>query len=114
MAVIIFIRRKVDELMSLAEVLTLEEKKKLIEILGIEAAIEAFGIKKVIDAVGLEKVIETVGLEKLIDTVGLDKLIEVAGLDKIIDALGRLLNLTDEEKRNLLMKYQQAKRKTKS
>ena len=86
LAVIIFMKRKVDEIMSLAEVLTMEEKKKIIETFGVEAAIQAFGVEKVIEAVGVEKV---------------------------VDILGRILNLSEEEKKKLLMRYKKKKQNKK-
>ena len=51
-AVIIFTKRKVDEIMSLAEVLTMEEKKKIIEAFGVEVTIQAIGVEKVINTLG--------------------------------------------------------------
>jgi len=81
--VIIFLKKKVDGIMSLSKVLTLEEKKKIIEAFGIEAAIEAFGIEKVIEAVGIEKVIEAIGIEKVVNAVGVEKIIDI--LKKLVD-----------------------------
>ena len=113
LAVIVFMKR-VDEFMSLAEVLTQEEKKKIIETFGIEVAIETFGIERVIDAVGIEKVIDAVGIEKVISAVGIEKVIDAIGIEKVIDAVGiervidvlaKKLKLTEEEKEELLEKY---------
>jgi len=71
LTIIIFLRRKVDGIMSLSKILTLEEKKKVIEAFGVDAAIKAFGIEKVIEAVGVEYIIDT--LKKLVDEGKINK-----------------------------------------
>jgi len=90
--VIIFLKKKVDGIMSLSKVLTLEEKKKIIEAFGIEAAIEAFGIEKVIESVGIEKVIEAIGIEKVIEAIGIEKVVNAVGVEKIIDIIKKLVD----------------------
>jgi len=98
---IIFLKKEVELFMSLAELLTFEEKKKVIEAIGIDVAIEVIGLEKVVGAVGLEKVIETVGLEKVIEAIGLEKVIAVKGVDAIIDQIIELVREGKVDKRVL-------------
>jgi len=87
--------------MSVSQILTKEEKKELIEAMGVEDAIAAIGINKVIDVIGIEKVIDAVGVEKVIDAVGIDKVIDAVGIKKIIDELAKKSNLSAKEKEKL-------------
>ena len=103
-AILILFSKEVMQ-MSVSEILTKKEKREIIKAMGVKEAIEAVGIEEAIEAVGIEKVIETVGIEKVIRTVGIEKVIETVGVKEAIDALGRILNLSEEEKEQLLKKY---------
>ncbi|MEQ9714006.1 MAG: hypothetical protein ABGF52_00565 [Candidatus Asgardarchaeum sp.] len=98
-AILILFSKEVVQI-SVSEILTEKEVRDIIEALGIEKAINAVGLKRVIDAVGLKKVIDAVGLERVIKEVG---------VENIIDTLGKILNLSEEEKKMLLRKYKQRK-----
>ena len=90
--VIIFLRRKVDGIMSLSEVLTLEEKKRVIEAFGVDVAIETFGIENVIEAIGIERVIDAAGIDRVIDAIGIDRVIAAADPKRVINALKKLVD----------------------
>ena len=87
--------------MSVSQVLTKQEKKELIEAMGIRDAIEAIGIESVIETVGIEKVIETVGIERVIKAVGAKKVIEAIGVENAIKEIANMLNLSDKDRKAL-------------